>query len=234
MATGAGPGDTDRWPTAPDALVALQQRLSVLADPAWQPEDPQASVAASYICFRRGVGGPGAAGDRAWAGAALKLRGRPSRTVVVTGGVGGPYIPGLLALREGPLRCAAVSALDGRPGVLIVDATGRDHPRRAGLALHLGWAQQVPSVGATHRPLLASGAWPEDRRGATQPLTLDGEVVGHWVRTRPGVRPLAVHAGWRTSPEVAVEVVLGAARRARTPQPLRAARRAARTARSRA
>jgi deoxyribonuclease V len=84
----------------------------------------------------------------------------------------------------------------------------------------------------THRPLVASGEWPSDERGATSPLLLDGEVVAYRLRTLRGTRPLAVHAAWRTSPEVAVQVVLAFAHR-RTPEPLREARRLARTARAR-
>jgi len=113
-----------------------------------------------------------------------------------------------------------------------VDGTGRDHPRAAGLALHLGAVLGIPTVGVTHRPLLAAGAWPGDERGAAAPLLLDGALVGFWVRTRAGARPLAVHAAWGTSPELAVEVVLACSGRARTPEPLRAARAAARKARA--
>ncbi|MFN2555620.1 MAG: endonuclease V [Nitriliruptorales bacterium] len=191
-------------------------------------------MGASYICFARGVTGRGRAGDYGWASAALKRHGHPATSVVVAGMAGAGYVAGLLALREGRLRWRAVLALEERPELVIVDATGRDHPRRAGLALHLGAVLDLPTVGVTERPLAASGKWPADRRGAIEPLVLDGELVGYYVRTRPGVRPVVVHAAWRTSPEVAVDVVLAAARRARTPQALRGARRAARIARSRA
>jgi deoxyribonuclease V len=152
---------------------------------------------------------------------------------VAIGEAGAPYAAGLLALREGPLLEAAVRALAVAPGVLLVDATGRDHPRRAGLALHLGAVLDLPTVGVTHRPLLASGAWPEDARGATSPLELDDRHVGAWLRTRRGARPVAVHAGWRTDVDVAVEVVLAASRGHRTPEPLRRARWVAHVARAR-
>src|SRR5690606_12756316 len=127
----------------------------------------------------------------------------------------------------------ALARLTERPDVLVVDATGRDHPRRAGLALHLGAALDLPSVGVTHRPLVAAGDWPDDERGATSPLLLDGEPVGAWVRTRAGTRPLAVDAGWRTTPEQAAAIVMAATARYRTPTPLREARRIARSARAR-
>jgi deoxyribonuclease V len=153
-------------------------------------------------------------------------------TALFAGRAGAPYEPGLLWLREGPLLAAAVRALPRLPDVLLVNSTGRDHPRRAGLALQLGADLDVPTIGVTHRPLVAAGDWPEARRGATSPLMLEGEQVGCWVRTRRGRRPLAVTPGWRIELHTAVEVVLGASGQTRTPEPLRLARRAARAARA--
>src|SRR5204863_1165524 len=137
-------------------------------------------------------------GEPAWAAAALG-----DAVAVVEGVAGAPYQPGLLALRELPLLAAAVRALPGAPDVVLADATGRDHPRRAGLALHLGAVLDVPTVGVTHRPLLASGDWPGVERSARSPLVLDGEEVGAWLRVRRGARPLAVHAAWRTDSDAA-------------------------------
>jgi deoxyribonuclease V len=152
---------------------------------------------------------------------------------VVTGAAGAPYVPGLLVLREGPLLEAAVCALPRAPDILLVDASGRDHPRRAGLATSLGAVLEIPTVGVTHRPLLATGGWPEDRRGATALVRIGEETVGCWLRVRAGVRPLAVHPAWRTELDAAVAVVLSATARLRTPEPLRRARTAARLARAR-
>ena len=101
-----------------------------------------------------------------------------------------------------------VRSLRARPDVVLADATGRDHPRRAGLALHLGAELDLPTVGVTHRPLLASGDWPGLERSARSPLVLDGEEVGAWLRVRRGARPLAVHAAWRTDSDAAVAVVV--------------------------
>jgi deoxyribonuclease V len=187
----------------------------------------EAVVGGCFVCFERGPSGPGRVGDRAWAAAASARD-----AVVAAGAAGAGYEPGLLALREGPLLEAAVRALPRRPDVLLVDATGRDHPRRAGLALQLGAVLELPTVGVTHRPLLASGGWPADEPAAVSPLTLAAEIVGYWVRTARGTRPLAVHAAWRTDPETAVDVVLASTHRVRTPEPLRRARTAARSARA--
>jgi deoxyribonuclease V len=184
-------------------------------------------IGGCFVCSPRGKRGEGAAGDPLWAAATAS-----GSTAVIQAEAGGPYRPGLLALREGPALEAAVRALEQPPDALLVDSTGRDHPRRAGLALHLGAALDLPTVGVTHRPLLADGPWPDDEQGARSPLVLERELVGFWVRTRPGTRPLAVHAAWRTDPDTAVEIVLSALAGHRAPEPLRRARRAARQARA--
>ncbi|HEV8352734.1 MAG TPA: endonuclease V [bacterium] len=220
------------WPESPQALEEEQRRFAAASPEPWQPPDSGWSAAGCFVCFARGIPGPGAAGDPGWAAAALVREDGTTSAAVVRGRAGHPYVPGLLALREGPLLEAAVRSLVERPDVVVIDATGRDHPRRAGLALHLGAILDLPSVGATHRPLLAQGEAPADEGGAMSPLLLDGEPVGYWLRTRQGIRPLAVHAAWRTNPDVAASVVLALCRGWRAPEPLRLARRAARDARA--
>jgi deoxyribonuclease V len=151
----------------------------------------------------------------------------------VSGEPAGPYVPGHLALREGPLLERAVRELETAFDVLLVNATGRDHPRGAGLALHLGAVVDVPTVGVTDRPLVAEPeAEPGDDLGSWVRLLLDGEVVGLVVRTRARARPVVVHAGWRTDPQVVRSIVLAASGRARTPEPIRRARHLARSARA--
>jgi deoxyribonuclease V len=219
------------WPAAPQELIVRQQELARTAPEPWAPV-ADSLVGGCFLCFGRGASGPGAPGEPGWAAAALVRRGELVDSALVTGEAGWRYEPGLLALREGPLLEAAARALPQAPELVLVDATGRDHPRRAGLALHLGAVLGVPTIGVTHRPLAAKGAWPPDETGARSPLTLEGEVVGYWVRTRAGTRPLAVHAAWRTEPDAAAAVVLACVHRARTPEPLRQARRVARTGRA--
>ena len=220
------------WPASPAELASTQVELARTQPEPWHPPTPPYPIGGCFACFARGRTGAGEAGERGWAGSSLTFGARVVATVAVHGVAGAPYEAGLLALREGSLLEAAVAALPDRPAVLLVNATGRDHPRRAGLALHLGSVLDLPTVGVTHRPLLASGKHPDSRRGATSPLLLDGEVVGAWLCTRPGRRPVAVHAAWLTDVDVAVAVVLAAVRRARTPEPIRRARRAARLARA--
>jgi deoxyribonuclease V len=200
--------------------------------PAWHALAQTYTIGGCFVCFARKARGRGAPGELGWAGAALALGARIVSSAVVRGPAGGSYEPGLLALREGALLEAAVRALPRMPDVLLVNATGRDHPRRAGLALHLGTVLRLPTVGVTHRPLLARGEWPPDEEGARSPLLIGEEAVGCWLRTRRHTRPLAVHLGWRTNLETACAVVLAAVQRVRAPEPLREARRVARSARA--
>ena len=219
------------WPATVDELIQLQQALGEITPDPWQPPTTLRRIGACFVCFK-GLQGAGAAGDAGFAGTAVTHRHRLLTGATSSGPAGGPYLPTLLALREGPLLERAVRALPIAPEVLIVNATGRDYPRRSGLALHLGAVLGLPTVGVTTRPLLADGLWPANQRGVTAALVLDGEVVGYWVRTRPGARPVAVHAAWQTDAQDAVQVVLAATRRARTPEPLRRARTLARTRRA--
>jgi deoxyribonuclease V len=221
------------WPETSPELIRLQRELASRRPAYWHPSGPRPLVAGCFVCFARGGSRPGRARERGWAGAALMRADRHlAGTAVVRGKAGAPYRPGLLALREGRLLEAAVRALPGKPQVVIANATGRDHPHGAGLALHLGAVLDLPSVGVTDRPLLAAGVEPGPERGATSPLLLEGAEVARLLRTRVGARPLVVHPGWRTDLDAAVSVVLAAIRRARTPEPLRRARREARRARA--
>jgi len=216
------------WPETVDDLLAAQAALADATPDPWTPPE-RPVVAGCFVCFPSDEPGPGGEDDRAWAAAATDRE-----TATATGTAWGDYEPGLLALRAGPVLEAAVRNLATTPDVLIADATGRDHPRRAGLALHLGAQLGLPTIGVTHRPLRATGEWPAEERGASAPITLDGEVVGAWLRIQPRARPIVVHAGWRVDPATAVAVVIGIASRVRTPEPLRQARRVARLTRARA
>jgi deoxyribonuclease V len=240
---------TTVFPADAEELIALQRRLAREADaaPPWRPPpDRPLRAAGVFAAAARGLAGAGARGDPAWAAAAVLEGRRLLAWVALRGEFDAPYRPGLLALRVGRLLERAVRGLGVSPDLLLVDATGRDHPRRAGLALHLGAALGLPSIGVTDRPLLASGPEPGSEAGELAELRLQpasrngppaepdrpgGELVGYRLRSRRRTRPIVVHAGWRVGPELAAAIVAGLVAGSRTPEPLRQARRLARSRR---
>lgn len=207
------------WPRSREELEELQRALAGTEPEPWAP-GKRFTVGAVFAAFSTRADPAGH--ERGWA-AAVAGGARAELTFVPAW----PYEPGYLALREGPALEAVVRALPCPPDVLLVDATGRDHPRGAGLALHLGAVLDLATVGVTDRPLAAA------LRGDGA-LVLGGREVGRLLRTRPGARPVCVHAAWRTDVETGVRVVAACTSgRARTPEPLRLARFLARSARAR-
>ena len=215
-----------------EELIAIQDQLGKACPEPWQISNGMSSVAGCFICYPKKHEGKGAAGDLCWAAAALIRDGRLAAVEVVNGIVSEAYESGLLVLREGFFLETVLKRLPEPPDVLLVNATGRDHPRRGGMALHLGARLSLPTIGVTRNPLLAEGFWPADERGARSPLRIGEETVGYWLRTKRGGPPLAVHAAWRTSPETAAMAVMAVTGRWQTPEPLRQARSAARMARA--
>ncbi|MCC6406460.1 MAG: deoxyribonuclease V [Planctomycetes bacterium] len=132
-----------------------------------------------------------------------------------------PYIPGLLAFRELPAIEAAWAALREPPDVLLVDGHGIAHPRRFGIASHLGVVVDRPSIGCGKSLLVGEHAPLGDERGAREPLVDHGERIGLALRTRARVRPVYVSIGHRVDLEFAAEVVLACSIRYRLPEPVR-------------
>lgn len=140
---------------------------------------------------------------------------------------GFPYVPGLLAFRELPAVVAALEELDTEPDLVFCDGQGIAHPRRFGIACHLGLLIGRPAIGVGKSRLVGTHAEPDRERGAREPLIDRGETVGTVLRTRTAVRPVYVSPGHRVSLETAVELVLHAAPRYRLPEPIREADRMA-------
>src|SRR5205823_14053372 len=138
-------------------LVRAQEALAGDAPEPWTRPDEPFLVGGCFVCFGRGGSGHGEAGEPGWAGAVLMRRDHTLGRAVAAGAAGAPYAPGLPAPREGALLAQVVAALPERPAVLLVNGTGRDHPRNAGLAVHLGAVLDVATVGVTDRPLVATG-----------------------------------------------------------------------------
>jgi deoxyribonuclease V len=139
-----------------------------------------------------------------------------------------PYVPGLLSFREAPAGLAALSLLDPRPDLLLVDGQGLAHPRRFGLACHVGLLADLPTIGVAKSRLLGEHEAPPREAASWVPLEDRGEIVGAVVRTRTAVRPLFVSIGHRVSLETAVAWTLRLCAGRRLPEPTRLADRLSR------
>ncbi|MFQ5875784.1 MAG: deoxyribonuclease V [Dehalococcoidia bacterium] len=138
-----------------------------------------------------------------------------------------PYIPGLLSFREAPPILAAFERLRTEPDLIIFDGQGIAHPRRMGLASHVGLILDRPSIGCAKSRLCGIHEEPGLERGSYTYLYDGDEVIGAVVRTRTDVKPLYVSIGHRIDLETAIEYVLNCCRGYRLPEPTRYAHRAA-------
>ncbi|GIW03812.1 MAG: endonuclease V [Thermomicrobiales bacterium] len=123
-----------------------------------------------------------------------------------------PYVPGFLTFREGPPILAALERVAIEPDVLLIDGHGYAHPRRLGIATHIGVLLDRPTIGCAKSVLVGQYEEPDGRFGAHSPLIHQGEVVGAAVRTRPGHAPLFVSPGHKLSVATAVSIVLACCR----------------------
>lgn len=138
-----------------------------------------------------------------------------------------PYVPGLLSFRELPAVLGALERVEAPVDAIIADAHGLAHPRRMGLASHLGLFVDVPCVGCAKSRLIGDFEEPEREKGSATDLTHRGEVVGKVVRTRKDVSPVFVSAGNNIDLESAVELVLACCPKYRLPETTRRAHDAA-------
>ena len=145
--------------------------------------------------------------ERAWATRALQF----------------PYVPGLLSFREAPALLAAFAKVRRAPEVIFCDAQGYAHPRRFGLACHLGVLLDRATIGCAKSRLIGEHEEPGREAGEWRPLGHEGEQIGAVVRTREGVKPIYVSPGHRVSLERAIELVLAVCDGYRIPRPTREA-----------
>ncbi len=134
-----------------------------------------------------------------------------------------PYIPGLLSFREGPALVSVIKRLSTKPDVILFDGQGIAHPRRVGIATHIGILLDVPTIGCAKSKLVGEYEEPEDRRFAHTPLVYKEEVVGVVLRTKKGVLPIFVSPGHRITVDDALRVVTLCVARYRLPEPVRRA-----------
>lgn len=132
-----------------------------------------------------------------------------------------PYIPGLLSFRECPTMLAALEKLTVLPDLLLCDGQGIAHPRRFGIACHLGVLADLPSIGVGKSRLVGKYKPVPDTRGSWVPLVDKNETVGAVLRTRAGVRPVFISPGHRISLPTAIDYVMACTTRYRLPETTR-------------
>lgn len=138
-----------------------------------------------------------------------------------------PYIPGLLSFRELPVVLDAFAQLKQQPDLLLCDGQGIAHPRRLGIASHLGLLVDIPSIGVAKTRLYGRHYEVPEQRGSWTPLWAKQELIGAVLRTRPGTKPLYVSPGHRISLETAITYVMACCSRYRLPETTRHAHRLA-------
>lgn len=138
-----------------------------------------------------------------------------------------PYIPGLLAFREGPVILEAICKLRSEPDAFIFDGMGQIHPRRMGIAAHLGLWLKRPTLGCGKSHYIGEYSEPAEAKGSWSPIRHRNEQIGVALRARTKVKPVYVSAGHLIDLESAVRLTMSLTTSYRLPEPIRAAHQAA-------
>jgi deoxyribonuclease V len=206
-----------RWDIAPSQAIQLQKRLAGRV--AETPLTGEIRTLAGVDCTVSPDG-------RRILAAAVLCDAKTMRTLAVATAEAEctfPYVPGLLSFREIPAVLKALKNLPLRPDLLMCDAQGRAHPRRFGLACHVGVLLDIPAIGVAKSLLVGDHRPPGFKRGGSARLVYKGEVVGRVLRTRDDVKPVFVSVGHRVTLEQAVRWTLRCCRGVRLPEPTRRA-----------
>jgi len=209
------PKITHPWDCSPKEAIALQESLASHVSTTGSLAEAE-TVAGIDVGIR---------GERARA-AAVVIALEDMATLEIARAerpVAFPYVPGLLTFREGPVVLDALGKLTADPDVLLFDGQGRAHPRRMGLATHIGILLDHPSVGCAKSRLCGTYQEPGAERGEYSLLYDDDEVVGAVLRTRSRVKPVFVSTGHRASLEDAIDLVLRCGGGVKLPEPTRRA-----------
>lgn len=204
------------WDVSLEEAAAIQERLATCVVEAPLLRDPD-TIAGVDMSVRK---------DRVQA-AVVVLRvsdWQPIDEAVWCGPVTFPYVPGFLSFREVPAILRALEKLHVWPDLIMTDSQGRAHPRRLGLACHLGVLLDLPTIGVAKSRLVGRSRGPlPDEKGAWVPLQDRRETVGAMVRTRQGVKPVFVSVGHRITLDEAIAWTLAGALRYKLPEPTRLA-----------
>lgn len=209
------------WNLTPEQAVALQKQMAaeVISD---QPLNLSAIrlVAGVDVSVRENI-----------SQAAVVVLRYPDLTVIETvlahAPTPFPYIPGLLSFREGPVLEDAFRQLQHEPDVFIFDGMGIMHPRRLGIASHMGLWLDRPTIGCGKTRLVGRYEEPEPERGSQSPLLYYGQQLGVVLRTRDRVKPVFISPGHRADLQTSIDLILACTPRYRLPEPIRAAHKAA-------
>ncbi|WP_283136941.1 deoxyribonuclease V [Rhizohabitans arisaemae] len=206
------------WPDTTEEAQAIQERLRPLTDLA-DPGPAQVRLVAGLdVAY-------GTDGDQVTAAVVIVEADTltVAEQVVVTEPARFPYVPGLFAFRELPTLVTALEKLRTTPDLLVCDGYGLAHPRRFGLACHLGVLTGLPTVGVAKTSFIGQYAEPGQQRGDWAPIVDHDEVVGRALRTRSGVKPVYVSQGHRIGLDNACAHVLALSPAYRLPEPIRQA-----------
>lgn len=213
------------WDLSPEEAVQVQERLRGYVSIQPLPQEAVHRVGGIDVSFDE---------QRAWA-AVVVVEYSTQRlldSAVVSTPLTFPYIPGLLSFRETPSVLAAIARLNTLPNVWIVDGQGLAHPRRFGIASHLGVLLDMPTIGCAKSILVGRHQPLGEESGSTADLLDRGEVVGIALRMKQGTAPVYISVGHRVDLPSAIRIVMGCGRGYRLPEPTRLAHRLATSAKA--
>jgi deoxyribonuclease V len=213
------------WPISTTQAIEMQRRLAAEVsrncDDGFDPH----FIAGVDISIRRG---------QEMATGSVVVLSYPSLEIVETrvarGRLDFPYIPGLLSFREIPLTLAAFEQLSITPDLILVDGQGIAHPRRIGLASHLGLVLEIPTIGCAKSLLCGSHETPGFESGSYAEITDKEETIGVALRTKPGVKPVYLSIGHKVDLPTAIHWVMNCCNGFRLPEPTRLAHQSAKSA----
>ena len=210
-------GNSDIWPTDPGQAVVVQKSLAkkVRVENDFNALEIIAGIDVSYD-VQKNI-------SRAFVVVMRRDQLKPILSVKAYLPTSFPYIPGFLSFREIPVIIEALQKLPEKPDVLMVDGQGIAHPRRLGIAAHLGVLMDMPAIGVAKSRLTGQYTEPATSKGSQSSLTHYGEKIGVVLRSKNNVKPLFISPGHRIDIETSVDVVMQCVVRHRLPEPTRIA-----------
>lgn len=210
-----------RWDLTPKEAVALQRELAERLEFKDYVKNPRTVAGVDVGFEERGT---------VTRAAAVLLDAKTQEPIdqqIVRQATRFPYVPGLLSFRECPAILQALEKLKATPELVLCDGQGLAHPRRLGVAAHIGLLTGLPTIGVAKSRLCGEHREPGAARGSRARLRLDGEVVGWVLRSREGCKPIYVSPGHRVSVDSAPDLVMRFVTRYKLPEPTRLADRLA-------